>query len=74
MSTALMPWTLGGEDDAIPHRVRYPGVDVAADRKAQPALIQLGGGIAETIPLPERLVQTMRRFKINLSESERKHC
>jgi len=43
MSTALMPWTLGGEDDAIPHRVRYPGVEVAADGKNQSTLIQLGG-------------------------------
>jgi hypothetical protein len=55
MSTALMPWTLGGEDDAFPHRVRYPGVEVAADHQTQPTLIQLGGGIATTIPLPEIL-------------------
>jgi hypothetical protein len=74
MSTALMPWTLGGEDDAIPHRVRYPGVEVAADRKTQPALIQLGGGIAETVPLPETLGLRDCRFKIKLAENRRKHC
>jgi hypothetical protein len=42
-----MPWTLGGEDDAIPHRVRNPGLEVAIERQTQPPIASnSGGGIA----------------------------
>ncbi len=43
MSTAITPWTLGGEHDAIPHRVRDPGLEMAADDHDQTPLAPARG-------------------------------
>ncbi len=64
MSTANKPWTLGGEHDAVPHRVRNPGLEMAADDQDQTPLAPARGAGPASRPRFLRGYATKgRRFK-----------